>query len=59
MALWPLTWTFLLEHTTGFEPATLTLAKANPTMCAQLLYLHFCKMPQHDRRFRLTTTDRY
>jgi hypothetical protein len=35
------------------------LGMNKPTMCAQLLYLHFCKLPQHDRRFRLTTTDRY
>jgi hypothetical protein len=25
-------------------------------MCAQLLYLHFRKLPLHDRRFRLATT---
>jgi hypothetical protein len=41
----------LLERTTGFEPATLTLAKKQ----TQLAYLHLRKLTQHDRQFRLTT----
>ena len=48
-----------LERTTGFEPATLTLAKKTPTGEPQLPYLHLCKLMQHDRRFRLTTANRY
>jgi hypothetical protein len=43
-----------LERTTGFEPATLTLAKNKSSREAQLAYLHLRKLPQHDRRFRLT-----
>ena len=33
-----------LERTTGFEPATLTLAINNPLKGAQLLYLHLRKI---------------
>jgi hypothetical protein len=36
-----LTSVFFVARTTGFEPATLTLAINKPTMCAQLLYLRF------------------
>ena len=37
-----------LERTTGFEPATLTLAKKRG---AQLPYLHLCKSMQDDSEF--------
>jgi hypothetical protein len=46
-----------LERTTGFEPATLTLAKKGDW--ARASYLHVCEFMQHDRRIRLTATDRY